>query len=69
MNIEERNAKYNAYVEAKMPKTKPWPSLFRSFWVKTDILSLEMLILFSSWACEWGMAKISVKMISKSLFI
>jgi stage V sporulation protein AC len=28
-----RNARYNAYVESKMAKTKPWPTLFRAFWV------------------------------------
>jgi stage V sporulation protein AC len=28
-----RNKRYNAYVEAKMPKTKPLPTLFRAFWV------------------------------------
>ncbi len=33
MNQTERNAKYNAYVNAKMPKTKAWPSLFHAFWV------------------------------------
>lgn len=33
MNELERNERYNAYVEAKMPKTKPWPSLFHAFWV------------------------------------
>ena len=33
MNEQERNERYNAYVEAKMPKTKPWPSLFHAFWI------------------------------------
>lgn len=33
MNIETRNKKYNQYIEAKIPKTKEWPSLFNSFWV------------------------------------
>ena len=33
MNEQERNLKYNHYVEAKMPKTKAWPSLFHAFWV------------------------------------
>ncbi len=28
-----RNQRYNAYVEAKMPKTKPWPTLLRAGWV------------------------------------
>lgn len=30
---QERNKKYNAYVEAKSPKTKEFPSLFYSFFV------------------------------------
>ncbi|MBR4270866.1 MAG: SpoVA/SpoVAEb family sporulation membrane protein [Clostridia bacterium] len=33
MEDNTRNARYNAYVESKMAKTKPWPSLFRAFWV------------------------------------
>lgn len=33
MNDSVRNEKYNAYVEAKIPKTKAWPSLFNAFWV------------------------------------
>ena len=33
MNDTERNKKYNEYVEAKIPKTKSWPSLFNAFWV------------------------------------
>jgi len=28
-----RNQRYNAYLEAKKPKTKPLPTLFRAFWV------------------------------------
>ena len=44
MYITERNKKYNAYVEAKMPKTKPWPSLFRAFWVGGLICCLGELI-------------------------
>ena len=31
--IKKRNDAYNKYVKAKIPKTKPWPSLFNSFWV------------------------------------
>lgn len=30
---QERNKKYNQYVEAKSPKTKNFPTLFNSFWV------------------------------------
>ncbi len=33
MKNQQLNEKYNAYVEARIPKTKPWPSLFNSFWV------------------------------------
>ncbi len=33
MEDKKRNEAYNRYVKAKIPKTKPWPSLFNSFWV------------------------------------
>lgn len=33
MDVEERNKKYNEYVEIKTPKTNCWPSLFNAFWV------------------------------------
>ena len=33
MEIKERNKAYNKYVNAKIPKTRPWPTLFNSFWV------------------------------------
>ncbi|MBE7076232.1 MAG: stage V sporulation protein AC [Clostridiales bacterium] len=33
MDDKKRNEAYNQYVKAKIPKTKPWPSLFNSFWV------------------------------------
>ena len=33
MDDKTRNEKYNQYVEAKIAKTKSWPSLFNSFWV------------------------------------
>lgn len=33
MNVKERDEAYNKYVEARIPKTKAWPSLFNSFWV------------------------------------
>ena len=29
----ERNLKYNDYLKHKIPKTKPWPTLFHAFWV------------------------------------
>lgn len=33
MNIDDRNQKYNKYVQVKIPKTNNWPSLFNAFWV------------------------------------
>lgn len=33
MEDKKRNEAYNKYIKAKIPKTKPWPSLFNSFWV------------------------------------
>ena len=33
MDIKKRNEAYNKYVQAKIPKTKAWPSLFYSFLV------------------------------------
>ena len=33
MTESERNLRYNQYVDAKIAKTRPWPSLFRAFWV------------------------------------
>ena len=33
METKKRNEAYNRYVKAKIPKTKPWPSLFNSFLV------------------------------------
>lgn len=33
MEDKKRNEAYGKYVAAKIPKTKPWPSLFNSFWV------------------------------------
>jgi len=33
MDDKKRNEAYTQYVKAKIPKTKPWPSLFNSFWV------------------------------------
>ena len=33
MTIEERNKKYNEYVQSKIPKTKEFPTLLNAFWV------------------------------------
>jgi len=33
MEVFERDKKYNDYLASKIPKTRPWPSLFHAFWV------------------------------------
>lgn len=33
MDEKLRNENYNKYIKQKIPKTKPWPTLFNSFWV------------------------------------
>lgn len=40
MEVKKRNEAYNRYVQAKIPKTKAWPSLFNSFWVGGVICSI-----------------------------
>ena len=40
MEDKKRNEAYNRYVSAKIPKTKPWPSLFYSFLVGGGICLL-----------------------------
>ena len=40
MEVKKRNEAYNSYVQAKIPKTKAWPSLFNSFWVGGVICSI-----------------------------
>ncbi len=44
MEAFERDKKYNQYLESKIPKTKPWPSLFHAFWVGGIICCLGELI-------------------------
>ena len=62
MNDIEKNKKYNAYVEAKIPKTKAFPSLFNSFWVGGVICMIgqgindSLLAIFPNMAEQtaWG---------------
>lgn len=62
MNDIEKNKKYNAYVEAKIPKTRAFPSLFNSFWVGGLICVLgqgindSLLAIFPNMAEQtaWG---------------
>lgn len=62
MNDIEKNKKYNAYVEAKIPKTKAFPSLFNSFLVGGIICTIgqgindSLLAIFPNMAEQtaWG---------------
>ena len=44
MDVIERDKKYNEYLQSKIPKTKPWPSLFHAFWIGGLICCLGELI-------------------------
>ena len=33
MESFERDRRYNEYLKSRIPKTKPWPSLFHAFWI------------------------------------
>ena len=62
MEETERNRRYCNYVEAKIPKTHLWPSLFNAFWIGglicvigqiiNDLLLLEFPTLATQTA--WG---------------
>ena len=44
MQDQERNKRYNAYVDAIRAKTHAWPSRFNSFWVGGLICTLGQVI-------------------------
>ena len=44
MEIKERDKRYNEYLEAKIPKTKAWPTLFHAFWIGGLICVLGEII-------------------------
>lgn len=58
MTEQERNERYNKYVEAKIAKTHPWPSLFNAFWVGGFICLIgqlfndTLLIIFPTMATQ-----------------
>ena len=75
MNDIEKNKKYNAYVEAKIPKTKAFPSLFNSFWVGGVICLIgqcindSLLAIFPNMAEQtaWGYTLIALIFIASFL--
>ena len=60
MTEQERNERYNKYVEAKIAKTHPWPSLFNAFWIGGLICVIGqvfndiLLIIFPTMATQTG---------------
>ena len=62
MDRKKRDEAYNRYVNAKIPKTRPWPSLFNSFWVGGVICCLgqginDLILLWCPQMAEqsaWG---------------
>lgn len=62
MTEKERNKAYNKYVEAKIAKTRPWPTLFNAYWVGGVICLIgqgindSLLAIFPSMAEQtaWG---------------
>ena len=66
MEDKQRNMQYNRYVNSKIPKTHPWPTLFYSFIVGGLICVLGqgiydiIMVLFPymSQACAWAITLI-----------
>ena len=62
MDRKKRDEAYNKYVDAKIPKTRPWTSLFNSFWVGGVICCLgqginDLILLWFPQMAEqsaWG---------------
>lgn len=58
MTEKERNERYNQYVEAKIAKTHPWPSLFNAFLIGGTICVIGqlfndgLLLLFPTMATQ-----------------
>lgn len=69
MNIEERNKRYNQYVEAKVPMTKDFPTLFYAFIVGGLICVLGQVIqdillaIFSNLTIEEASGWVSIILI------
>ncbi len=75
MNAEERNKKYNQYVEAKIPKTKNFPSLIYSYLVGGFICMIgqgiqdTLLALFPTMSVESATAWMLIILIFLASFL
>ena len=69
MNIDERNKRYNQYVDAKVPMTKDFPTLFYAFLVGGLICVLGqvmqdiLLAIFSNMTLEEASGWVSIILI------
>lgn len=75
MDIKTRNEAYAKYVKAKIPKTRPWPSLFNSFWVGGVICCLGqgindiILLIFPNMAEQSAWAFTLIALILLAAFL
>lgn len=75
MKNQQINQKYNRYVEARIPKTKAWPSLFNSFWVGGVICLIgqgindALLYIFPSMAEQTAWAWTLIELIFIASFL
>lgn len=75
MNAEERNKKYNQYVEAKIPKTKNFPTLIYSYLVGGFICMIgqaiqdSLLALFPTMSVESANAWMLIVLIFLASFL
>ena len=75
MNVEERNKKYNAYVECKKPKTRNFPTLIYSYIVGGVICILgqiiqdSLLAIFPSMSVEAATAWMLIVLIFIASFL
>lgn len=75
MDEKKRNELYAKYVKAKVPKTRPWPSLFNSFWIGGVICCLGqgindiILLIFPNMAEQsaWAFTLIALIFIASLL--
>ena len=69
MNIEERNKRYNQYVDAKVPMTKDFPTLFYAFiaggfiCVLGQVMQDVLLVLFTNMTLDEASGWVSIILI------
>ncbi|MGN0787861.1 MAG: SpoVA/SpoVAEb family sporulation membrane protein [Candidatus Onthoplasma sp.] len=71
MDDKERNSNYNIYVEAKIPKTRAWPSLFKAFLLGGTICAIGQLFfdLYSIWFPNLAESELTACMLMTIIFI